>query len=81
MKPNKIYHNLNLTIFTLVMVFLYIPILILVVFSFNDSKIVANWQGFTFKYYLLLFKNEQIKLAFEHTILITEKGCEVLTRD
>ncbi|HOV16151.1 MAG TPA: ABC transporter permease [Candidatus Cloacimonadota bacterium] len=79
MKPNKIYHNLNLTIFTLVMVFLYIPILILVVFSFNDSKIVANWQGFTFKYYLLLFKNEQIKLAFEHTILIAVSATVVST--
>ncbi len=70
MKPDKMYRRMNLTIFTLVMVFLYIPILILIIFSFNDSKIVAGWQGFTLKYYLKLFKDEQIKLAFQHTMLI-----------
>jgi spermidine/putrescine transport system permease protein len=61
---------MNLTIFTLVMVFLYIPIIILIIFSFNDSKIVAGWQGFTVKYYLQLFENQQIKQAFQNTMLI-----------
>ncbi|MBM4398881.1 MAG: ABC transporter permease [Candidatus Cloacimonetes bacterium] len=70
MKSGRIYKNLNLTVFTLVIVFLYIPILILIIFSFNNSKIVAGWQGFTFKYYQLLFQNTQIKLAFQHTLLI-----------
>jgi spermidine/putrescine transport system permease protein len=70
MKPGNLYKRLNLTVFTLVMVFLYIPIIILIIFSFNDSKIVAGWKGFTFKYYLLLFKNVQIKLAFQHTMMI-----------
>jgi spermidine/putrescine transport system permease protein len=70
MKADKLYKRLNLTAFSLVMVFLYIPILILIVFSFNDSKIVAGWKGFTFKYYLLLFQNQQIKLAFQHTLMI-----------
>jgi spermidine/putrescine transport system permease protein len=79
MKPSKIYRRLNLTVFSLVMVFLYIPILILIVFSFNDSKIVAGWKGFTFKYYLLLFKNEQIKLAFQHTVLIALSSTIVST--
>jgi len=70
MRADKIYKNLNLSIFTLVLVFLYIPIIILIIFSFNDSKIVAGWKGFTFKYYGLLFHNNQIKLAFQHTMLI-----------
>ena len=70
MKADQLYKRLNLSVFTLVMVFLYIPIVILVVFSFNDSKIVAGWKGFTFKYYLQLFKNDQIKLAFQHTVMI-----------
>lgn len=79
MKPGNLYKRLNLSVFTLVMVFLYIPILILIVFSFNDSKIVAGWKGFTFKYYLLLFKNEQIKLAFQHTMLIALSSTLVST--
>ena len=70
MKPAQVYRGLNLSVFTLVLVFLYIPILILIIFSFNNSKIVAGWQGFTFKYYGLLFQNEAIKLAFQHTLSI-----------
>jgi len=70
MKQAVFYKRLNLTVFTLVMVFLYIPILILIIFSFNDSKIVDGWKGFTFKYYQLLFQNEQIATAFRHTLLI-----------
>jgi spermidine/putrescine transport system permease protein len=70
MKSGNIYKRMNLTIFTLVMVFLYIPIIILIIFSFNDSKIVAGWQGFTVKYYLQLFDNQQIKQAFQNTMLI-----------
>jgi spermidine/putrescine transport system permease protein len=79
MKPGRFYKQMNLTIFSLVMVFLYIPILILIVFSFNDSKIVAGWKGFTFKYYLLLFQNQQIKLAFQHTMLIALSSTFVAT--
>ena len=70
MKADKVYKSLNLSVFTLVMIFLYIPILILIIFSFNDSKIVAGWKGFTFKYYSQLFHNDNIKLAFQHTMLI-----------
>ena len=46
----KFFKGMNLTVFTLVMVFLYIPILILIIFSFNDAKIITGWKGFTFKY-------------------------------
>ena len=31
--------------------FLYAPLLVLVVFSFNDSKANVVWRGFTLKYY------------------------------
>lgn len=37
--------------------FLYIPILILIVFSFNTSK-GATWTGFTTKWYVELFRNQ-----------------------
>lgn len=70
MRLDKIYRRLNLSVFTLVVIFLYIPILILIIFSFNDSKIVAGWKGFTFKYYVLLFQNQQIKQAFQNTMII-----------
>ena len=38
--------------------FLYIPILILVIFSFNESKLVTVWGGFSTKWYSALLENE-----------------------
>jgi len=40
--------------------FLYIPIISLVFFSFNKSKLVTVWGGFSTKWYGELFRNEQI---------------------
>ncbi len=60
----------KLTVFTAVMAFMYIPLLILIIFSFNDSKIVAGWKGFTFKYYVQLFMQDEILKAFWNTIFI-----------
>ncbi|MDD3052028.1 MAG: spermidine/putrescine ABC transporter permease PotC, partial [Candidatus Cloacimonetes bacterium] len=63
----KLLGHLN---FSLIMIFLYIPILIMVIFSFNDSRIVSGWQGFTLKYYADLFTNDEIQLAFRNTMMI-----------
>ncbi|MDY0151679.1 MAG: ABC transporter permease [Candidatus Cloacimonas sp.] len=67
---SRFYQGMNLTIFSIVMVFLYIPILILILFSFNDAKIITSWQGFTLKYYTQLWDNDAIKQAFANTMLI-----------
>jgi len=40
--------------------FLYIPLIILVVYSFNDSKLVTIWGGFSTKWYAKLLNNDQI---------------------
>ncbi|MGL4196886.1 MAG: putrescine ABC transporter permease PotI, partial [Allorhizobium sp.] len=46
MKPGKF----DATILTLSFAFLYIPILILVIYSFNESKLVTVWGGFSLKW-------------------------------
>ncbi|HNX38637.1 MAG TPA: ABC transporter permease [Candidatus Cloacimonadota bacterium] len=66
----KLHKGINLSIFTLVMIFLYIPILILIIFSFNDAKIIVGWKGFTTKYYVQLFQNDNILQAFKNTMMI-----------
>lgn len=43
--------------------FLYIPILSLVVFSFNDSPLVTSWSGFSFKWYGSLFHDDALLSA------------------
>ena len=50
--------------------FLYAPIFALVVFSFNDSKSMAHWGGFTFKWYKSLLHNESIMSALYYTLLV-----------
>ena len=54
----------------LVFLFLYAPIVVLVVYSFNDSKSRGNWGGFTFKWYLELFRDRDIKTALYYTVTI-----------
>lgn len=43
-----------------VYVFLYLPIVTLVVYSFNDSKLVTLWGGFTFKWYGEILKDQEV---------------------
>ena len=48
----------NATSLTLGFAFLYLPMLILVIYSFNASKLVAVWGGFSTKWYVELFNND-----------------------
>lgn len=54
----------------LVFIFLYAPIAVLIVFSFNDSKLRGHWAGFTLDWYVDLFHNEQILNSLKVTIMI-----------
>ena len=40
--------------------FLYLPIFSLIIYSFNESKLVTVWGGWSIKWYVELFRNEQI---------------------
>ena len=48
----------NATSLTVGFVFLYLPMIILVIYSFNSSKLVTVWAGFSTKWYAKLFRNE-----------------------
>ena len=50
--------------------FLYIPLVIVVVYSFNDSRLNAEWVGFTFGWYAKLFHNEEMLTAAGNSLLI-----------
>ncbi len=41
-------------------IFLYVPMLILVIYSFNDSRLVTVWAGFSVKWYGELFRDQQM---------------------
>ncbi len=50
--------------------FLYFPLIILMVFSFNDSRRNIVWQGFTFDYYIKAFNNSELLQAFTNSLTI-----------
>jgi len=50
--------------------FLYLPLLVVVVFSFNDSKLNAEWVGFTTAWYAKLFRNGEMLIAARNSLLI-----------
>lgn len=54
----------------IIFIFLYAPIVTLMIFSFNNSKSMAKWEGFTLKWYGELFQNSNIMNALYYTILI-----------
>ena len=54
----------------LVLVFLYVPILVLIVQSFNAGKSRAKWEGFSFRWYIELFQDERILNALYVTLSI-----------
>ncbi len=51
-------------------IFLYAPIVSLAIFSFNDSKSMAKWNGFSLRWYQELFQNERILDALYYTLII-----------
>lgn len=50
--------------------FLYIPLVVVVLFSFNDSKLNAEWVGFTLDWYRKLFANAEMLHAAFNSLLI-----------
>ncbi|ULJ60973.1 ABC transporter permease subunit [Wielerella bovis] len=62
MMSNKMSPFLKIMLFA-GLAFLYIPLIILVIYSFNDSKLVTVWGGFTTEWYGKLLKNDQILSA------------------
>jgi spermidine/putrescine transport system permease protein len=49
---------------------LYLPIVVLVLFSFNASKISASWQGFTLRWYAALAGDESLVAALQNSLQV-----------
>jgi putrescine transport system permease protein len=69
----------NVTSVTLGMAFLYLPIVLLVIYSFNASKLVTVWGGFSTQWYAELFRNEALLDAAWVTLRIALLSSTVAT--
>ena len=63
----------------LVFLFLYLPIAVLIVFSFNDSKSRTVWSGFSLHWYQELFQDEEILSAFSTTLTVSVLAALIAT--
>jgi spermidine/putrescine transport system permease protein len=54
----------------LMYLFLYIPILILVVFSFNDSRFLATWNGASLRWYGAMLSDNQVGRALWNSLFV-----------
>lgn len=62
-------------------IFLYAPILILIIYSFNESRLVTVWSGFSFKWYVELFQDKVLLKAAGTSLIIafaTATGATIL---
>lgn len=63
----------------LVLLFLYMPIAIMIVFSFNSTKSRSNWTGFSWRWYEQLLHNEEIIRALMATLTVAAVSAVVAT--
>lgn len=69
----------NVVSLTLGLAFLYIPMIILIIFSFNESKLVTVWAGFSTKWYAELMQNEAFLNAAWVTIKVAVFSSTIAT--
>ena len=77
MNPN--WNRFNITSVVLGFAFLYLPIVLLVIFSFNESKLVTVWAGFSTRWYVSLFSNSGLMNAAWVTIRVGLLSATVAT--
>lgn len=69
---------LEINIF-LVFLFLYVPILAVVAFSFNSGEQTAVWQGFTFEWYAALFEDADLWRACRNSLMVAGAATLIAT--
>ncbi|MBC7164646.1 MAG: ABC transporter permease subunit [Roseovarius sp.] len=69
----------NATSLTLGLAFLYLPMLILIIYSFNASRLVTVWAGFSTQWYVTLFSNQGFIDAAKVTLKVAVASSSVAT--
>ena len=76
---NTSWSRFNVMSVVLGFAFLYLPIVLLVIFSFNESKLVTVWGGFSTKWYVSLFQNQGLMDAAWVTIRVALLSASIAT--
>ena len=71
--------NISKIYTAIIMLFLYAPIAVMVIFSFNSSNSLASMDGFSFKWYVELFKSETVLTALYNTLILAVASAVIST--
>lgn len=72
MKNRTKLPNLYLAI---ILIFMYLPILIVIIYSFNENKLTAIWSGFSLKWYAELWKDKDLMEALKNSFILGVLSC------
>lgn len=71
--------GLGSAVLAVVLAFLYLPVLVLVVYSFNASRFAVSWQGFTLAWYAKLLDDPETARAAWNTLVVAGSSTVVAT--
>lgn len=63
----------------LVVAFFYLPILVLAIYSFNESRFGMAWEGFTLRWYAQVFRSPEVRSAVNNTLVVSLTSTMVAT--
>lgn len=69
-KGKEAFRPMSMLYACLVYLFLYLPIIIVIVFSFNTSKLNIKFEGFTAEWYMRMFDNVSLMESFQNTLIV-----------
>ena len=70
MTNGKIYQFICRFYIGILLFIMYAPILVLILFSFTNTKLIGNWNGFSLHLYKALFRDKEIMTAFANTLIV-----------
>lgn len=72
MKKKKTFSGIYLAVLTIIT---YVPILLTVIYSFNESKSSVSWTGLSLKWYEELFRDREIREALINSLILSCSSC------
>ena len=72
MKKKKTFSGIYVAVLTIIT---YVPILLTVIYSFNESKSSVSWTGFSWKWYEELFRDREMKEALMNSLILAGSSC------
>ena len=79
MKKNTVTSFLCKFYVYILLLIMYAPILVLVIYSFTDTRVIGKWNGFSWHLYASLFRDKEIMAAFGNTFLVAISSAVVAT--